>query len=184
MELYEMKPLFKKWEVILNENVNSLTSNKDHPNGCLVYMLYCLPNQKPFNLAYYMVKRVVGVIKSDKMVPPYGMILTRLYRHVSTIQPCPLTDGHFIVNHVMVPLTKRRVERFMVDEKRPHPPTSFSSSSQSHDEIDPVDNYQLSPITYHNQLPPILGALEEFKQTKGMFKCIGHFLSNMGKKRK
>ncbi|GKC62827.1 hypothetical protein Tco_1095425, partial [Tanacetum coccineum] len=87
---------------------------------------------------------------------------------------------------VMVPLTEGRVKRFMVDGKRPHPPTSSSSSSQSQsqEENDPVDNYQLNPIEYHNQLPRIPEALEEFKQTKGMFNCHGHFLSNLGKKNK
>ncbi|GKA32631.1 hypothetical protein Tco_0718998, partial [Tanacetum coccineum] len=79
MELNEMKPIFKKWEVILSENVISLAENKDHLNACLVYMLYFLATQKPFNLAYYMVKRMVGVIKNDRMVLPYGMLLTLLY---------------------------------------------------------------------------------------------------------
>ncbi|GJS13400.1 hypothetical protein Tco_0407872 [Tanacetum coccineum] len=118
------------------------------------------------------------------MVLPYGMLLTRLYRHVSTIQPCPLTDDHFLANHVMVHLTEGCAKRFMVDGKRPHPPTSSSSSSQSHNDIDSVDNFQLSPVSYHNQLPPIPRASKEFKQTKGMFKCLGRFFSNMTKKKK
>ncbi|GJX07301.1 hypothetical protein Tco_0195233 [Tanacetum coccineum] len=70
-ELSEMNPIFKKWETILSENVISFTGNKDHPNACLVYMLYCLVNQRPFNLAYYMTKRMVGVIKNDVIVLPY-----------------------------------------------------------------------------------------------------------------
>ncbi|GJU17669.1 hypothetical protein Tco_1145635 [Tanacetum coccineum] len=89
----------------------------------------------------------------------------------------------------MVPLTEGREKRFMVDGKRPHPPTSssFSSSqsqSQNQEDNDPVNNFELEPIEYCNQLPPIPGASEEFKQTKGMFKCLGHFLSNFGKKKK
>ncbi|GKD92316.1 hypothetical protein Tco_1372153 [Tanacetum coccineum] len=125
------KPIFKMLEVILSENVISLTGNKDHLNDCLVYMLYCLSTQKPFNLAYCMVKRMVGVIKKEKMVFPYGMLLTRLYRHVSTFQPCPLIDKHFLTPNVMVPLTARREKRLTVDEKRSQPSTSSSSSSES-----------------------------------------------------
>ncbi|GJS88228.1 hypothetical protein Tco_0770864 [Tanacetum coccineum] len=112
-----------------------------------------------------MAKRMVGVIKNNVVVLPYGMILTRLYRNVTTIQPCALTDGHFFTAYVMVPLTEGRVKRFLVDEKRPHPQTSSSSSSshsQSHDqeeeEVDPVSNYELDPIEYCDQLPPIPGA--------------------------
>ncbi|GKB65795.1 hypothetical protein Tco_0927207, partial [Tanacetum coccineum] len=128
MELSKMKLGFRKWETILSENVISLTGNKDHPNACLVYMLYCLVNRKPFNLAYYMVKRIASGVKHDVSSLSYGMLLTRLYRHVQTIQPCPTIDAHYLVDHVMVPLTEGRAKRFMVDEKRPHPQTSSSSS--------------------------------------------------------
>ncbi|GJX03149.1 hypothetical protein Tco_0189065 [Tanacetum coccineum] len=190
MELSKMKLGFRKWETILSENVFSLSRNKDHPNACLVYILFCLANRKPFNLAYYMAKRIVGVIKNDVMVLPYGMLLTRLYMQVLTIQPCPTIDAHLLTDHVMVPLTEGWVRRFLVDEKRPHPQTSSSSSStqsqpQDQEQIDLVDNYTLDPIEYCDQLLPIPGgASEEFKQTKGMFKCFDHFLSNHGKKKK
>ncbi|GKB95685.1 hypothetical protein Tco_0981822 [Tanacetum coccineum] len=164
MVLSEMKLDFKKWETILSENVISLSGNKDHPNVCLIYMLYCLANQKPFNLAYYIANRMESVIKSELMVLPYGMLLTRLYRH-------------------------ERAKRIMIDGKRPHPQTSLGSSSspsptQTQGEVDLVDNFTLDPVVYCDKLPPITGrASEEFKQTKGMFKYFGHFLSNLGKKK-
>nr|GEX69370.1 hypothetical protein [Tanacetum cinerariifolium] len=94
MELREMKPILKKWEVILCENVISLTGNKDHQNACLVCIHYCLATQKPFNLAYYMAKKMVGVIKNDVMMLPYGMLVTRLYRFMSDgIRPHPPTSS-------------------------------------------------------------------------------------------
>ncbi|GJW71905.1 hypothetical protein Tco_0128822 [Tanacetum coccineum] len=120
---------FRKWETILSENAISLSGNKDHPNACLVYMLYCLANQKCFNLTYYIAKRMASVFKSDLMVLPYAMIRTRLYRHVLAMEPRPTTDAHYLVDHVMVPLIKGRSHRFMVDGKRPHPQTSSGSSS-------------------------------------------------------
>lgn len=128
-----------------------------------------------------MAKRMVGVFKTDNMVLPYGMLLTRLFRHVSSIQPCPVTDYHFLADHFMVPLTEGRAKRITIDGKRPHPPTDLS------DEVDPtnepMENFQLNPIDYVEQLLEVPRASEEFKQTKGMFKCLGHFLSNMGKKK-
>ncbi|GJV97780.1 hypothetical protein Tco_1549357 [Tanacetum coccineum] len=137
-----------------------------------------------------MAKRMVSVIKNDMMVLPYGMLLTRLYRHVLTIQPCHVTDAHYLVDHVMVLLIKGRGHRFLVDGKRPHPQTSSSSSSsqsqsQDQEQINPSDNYTIDLVEYCNQLPPIPGgASEEFKQTKGMFNCFDHFLPNLGKKKK
>ncbi|GJS21407.1 hypothetical protein Tco_0450039 [Tanacetum coccineum] len=46
MIVSELKIEFKKWEVILSENAISLAENKDHPNACLCYMLYCLAIEK------------------------------------------------------------------------------------------------------------------------------------------
>ncbi|GJS15734.1 hypothetical protein Tco_0410206 [Tanacetum coccineum] len=162
MVLSKMKLDLKKWETILSENAISLSRNKDHPN--------C--DQK------------------DLMLLPYGMLFTCLYRHVLTTQLIAITDAHCLVDHVMVPLTEELAHKFMVDGKRRHPQTSSgASSSQSltltQGEFDPVDNFTLDPVVYCDQLPPIPGgASEEFKQTKGMFKCFGHFLSNIGKKNK
>ncbi|GJW94470.1 hypothetical protein Tco_0174142 [Tanacetum coccineum] len=161
----------------------------DHPNVCIAYMLYFLTIQKPFNLAYYITKRMESVTRSDVMVLPYGMLLTRLYRHVHTSHPIAISDIHYLVDHVMIPLTEGKTRKIMIDRKRPHPQTpsessSLSSHSQNQGKNDPVDNYTLDPIAYTNQLLPIEGGeFLEFKQTKGMFKCFGHFLSNLRKKK-
>ncbi|GJT88955.1 hypothetical protein Tco_1070672, partial [Tanacetum coccineum] len=98
-----------------------------------------------------MAKRMASVFKSDLMVLPYAMLLTRLYRHVLTMEPRPTTDVHYLVNHFMIPLTEGRAHRFMVDGKRPYLQTSSGSlSSQSQTpnqgEIDPVDNFTLNPL--------------------------------------
>ncbi|GJR31970.1 hypothetical protein Tco_1108202 [Tanacetum coccineum] len=193
MVIPELKVNIKKWETILSENVISLSGNKDHPNACLCYMLYCLTIGKPFNLAYYITKRMESVTKSDIMKLPYGMLLTRLFEHVRISHPFAITDNHYLVDHVMIPLSERRVFRIIPKGKRPHPqtPTLTESSEspsptpyQEEEENNPVNNYTLNPITYIDQLLPIEGRESpEFKQTKGMFKCFGHFLSNLGKKK-
>ncbi|GJU14684.1 hypothetical protein Tco_1142650 [Tanacetum coccineum] len=108
MVLFELKVDFKKWEIILSENSISLTGNKDRPNACLSYMLYCLTIGKPFNLAYYIAKRMESVTKSDVMALPYGMLLTRLFEHVRTSHPYAITDLYDLVDHVMIPLSKKR----------------------------------------------------------------------------
>ncbi|GJV85596.1 hypothetical protein Tco_1525494 [Tanacetum coccineum] len=180
---------FKKWETILSKNVVSLSGNKDHPNACMAYMLYCLTIHKQFNLAYYIAKIMESVTRSDVMVLPYGLLLTRLYRYVHTTYPFAISDIHYLVDHVMIPLTEEKSLRIMVDGKRPHPQTPLESSSspsptQNQEENDLVDNYTLDSIVYMNQLPPIEGGESpEFKQTKGILKCFSHFLSNLGKKK-
>ncbi|GKC06193.1 hypothetical protein Tco_0997803 [Tanacetum coccineum] len=183
----EMKGVFKKWETIISENVISLSGHKDHPNACLCYMLYCLVNEKPFNLAYYVAHRMISVTQSSEMTLPYAMLLTRLFKHVQTTHPYPLPNDFHLVNHVMIPLSSKRVFHFKSKGKRPCLPTPTPSNSGSDSpptpntnqgvENDPVDNYTLDPIPYLNQLPPIEGGESpEFKQTKGLFKCLFHYL--------
>ncbi|GJY02870.1 hypothetical protein Tco_0361022 [Tanacetum coccineum] len=61
-----------------------------------------------------------SVTKSDVMVLPYGMLLTRLYRHVHSSHSYAISDLHSLVDHVMIPLTEGKMHRVMIDEKRPH----------------------------------------------------------------
>ncbi|GJX91459.1 hypothetical protein Tco_0344785 [Tanacetum coccineum] len=138
-------------------NVISLTGNKDHLNACLCYMLYYLTIRKPFSLAYYIAKRMESVTKSDIMALPYGMLLIRLIEHVRISYPYVIMDVHYLVDHVMIPLSEKRVFRIMPKGKRPHPKTptptkSFESPSptphQEEEENDPVNNYTLDPIIY------------------------------------
>ncbi|GJX86075.1 hypothetical protein Tco_0336849 [Tanacetum coccineum] len=183
----EFKNAFNKWYLILNENVICLTGHKDHPNVSLCYMLYCLSIGKSFNLAYYIVHRMSSVTQSSQMTLPYAMLLTRLFRHVLAHHPQPLPNEFNLVDHVMIPLSSRRKTRIKTKGKRPR----YSNSSNCLDSSvipqeqgtssnvggDLVGNYTLDPIEYLNQLPPIEGGESpEFKQTKGMFRCLFHFL--------
>ncbi|GJT26114.1 hypothetical protein Tco_0906389 [Tanacetum coccineum] len=88
----KLKEVFKKWELILSENVISLTRPKDHPNASLCYMLYCLSIGKSFNLAYYIAHRMVSVTQSSDMTLLYAMLLTRLYKHVQANHPYALSN--------------------------------------------------------------------------------------------
>nr|GEV30420.1 hypothetical protein [Tanacetum cinerariifolium] len=142
----ELKTNFKKWEIILSKNAISLMGNKDHPNACLCYMLYCLATRKYFNLAYYIVNKMVSVTKSANMTLPYGMLLTRLIEHIRVSRPHTFSDDLYIIDHVMIPLSERRVFRIMPGGKihrlptpTPTPLESSESTSSSHqeEEIDP-----------------------------------------------
>ncbi|GJV92938.1 hypothetical protein Tco_1540751 [Tanacetum coccineum] len=87
----------------------------------------------------------------------------------------------------MIPVSEKRVYRFKDKGKRPRLPTPTPPDTESSDspsptphqnmENDPVEKYTLDPIPYMNQLPPIEGGESpKFKQTKGMFKCLFHYL--------
>jgi hypothetical protein len=143
-------------------------------------MLYSLSVRKPFNLAYYMAKRMADIPVHGTTAMPYGMLLTRLFRFISPIPPTPnrLRLDYSLIPHTFVPLSDKIM--YKAQGKRPHPPTSSSSSSMSED--DNLPNSRLPPLEYQSQLPAIANESEEFKQTKGMFKNIGRFLGKMKKK--
>nr|GEU32462.1 hypothetical protein [Tanacetum cinerariifolium] len=127
----ELKEVFKKWELILSENVISLTGHKDHPKSSLCYMLYCLSIGKSFNLAYYIVHQMVSVTQSSDMTLPYAMLLTRLYKHVRANHPYALSNDFQLVDHLMIPLSNKRVFRLKTKSKRPRFLTPTPSDSDS-----------------------------------------------------
>jgi hypothetical protein len=54
-------PKFKKWEELLRANVITTIGNHDHINVYLCYMLYSFFIRQPFNLAYFMTKRMADI---------------------------------------------------------------------------------------------------------------------------
>ncbi|GJY93030.1 hypothetical protein Tco_0508812 [Tanacetum coccineum] len=72
---------------------------------------------------------MVSVTKSVDMTLPYGMLLTRLFKHVRVAHPHAFSDDHYLVDHVMIPLSEKRVFRIMPSGKRPRLPTSTPSES-------------------------------------------------------
>ena len=181
METNELKPQFKKWEEILRANVISTIGNRDHVNTCLCYMLYSISIGQPFNLAYYLARRMADIPLVGKTALPYGMLLTRLFRAISPIPPNDkgMHLDYFLVPHIFVPLSDKRV--FKNKGKRTRSPTPSSSSSGMSDD-DKLPNSKLPPLEYLQALPIIDNASEEFKQTKGMFKCFGRYLNKLKRK--
>ena len=121
MELNELMPQFKKWEEILRANVISTIGNRDHINLCLSYMMFSLSTRQPFNLAYYMAKRMADIPVQGTTAMPYGMLLTRLYRYISPIPPTPngLRLEYSLIPHTVAPLSDKRT--YLAQGKRPHP---------------------------------------------------------------
>ncbi|GJR71184.1 hypothetical protein Tco_0083549 [Tanacetum coccineum] len=76
---HEIEPTLKPLEEIIRENVFCLGGNWDHVPACLCYMLYVVHSEK-FNLAYFMAKRMEWVTRQKRLILPYGMLLTHLFK--------------------------------------------------------------------------------------------------------
>ncbi|GJU33706.1 hypothetical protein Tco_1182060, partial [Tanacetum coccineum] len=151
----------KQWEELIRENVFGLGGHRDRLPACLAHMLYCVVAEEQYNLAYFFVKRIECARATPTANLPYGMFLTRLYRHVMETYP-HLDNGIYdIVNRVMRPLVLKQTRRPRSDRgKARHSVSSSSShhqgtSSLQHDDDDDVETSRASTpssTTYLNSL--------------------------------
>ncbi|GJS40941.1 hypothetical protein Tco_0565984 [Tanacetum coccineum] len=104
----ELSPDMKQWEELIRENVFGLGGHRDHLPACLAHMLYCVVAEEQYNLAYFFVKRIECARANPTANLPYGMFLTRLYRHIMEAYP-HLDNGIYdIVDRVMRPLALKQ----------------------------------------------------------------------------
>ncbi|GJR83980.1 hypothetical protein Tco_0154765 [Tanacetum coccineum] len=161
----ELSPDMKQWEELIRENVFGLGGHWDHLLACLAHMLYCVVAEEQYNLAYFFVKRIECARANPTANLPYGMFLTRLYRHIMEVYP-HLDNGIYdIVDRVMRPLALKQTRRPRSDHgKACHSISSSSShhhgtlSHQHHDDDDDVKMSRAStpsPTTYLNSLDPL-----------------------------
>ncbi|GJY57551.1 hypothetical protein Tco_0456666 [Tanacetum coccineum] len=126
----EIVPTLKPLEEIIRENIFCLGGNRDHVSACLCYMLYYVARSEKFNLAYYMAKRMEWVTKQPRLILPYGMILTRLFRFVMSESPELLNESCVLYDRVMNPLTAQQEQKTRKDRgTRRGRHSTFSSSA-------------------------------------------------------
>nr|GEU53753.1 hypothetical protein [Tanacetum cinerariifolium] len=134
---YQTNPLFPDEIItyILNDQEGG---NRDHVPACLCYMLSCVARSEKFNLAYYMAKLTERVIKQSRLIVPYGMLLTRLFKFVMSEIHKLLNESYVLYDRVMNPLTtqQERKTRLDHDTRRGRHFTSssfaFNQPSSSH----------------------------------------------------
>ncbi|GJW31589.1 hypothetical protein Tco_0051621 [Tanacetum coccineum] len=161
----EIMSTLKPLEEIIWENVLWLGDNQDHVPACLCYVLYYVVNSKKFNLAYYMVKRMEWVTKESRLIIPYGMLLTRLFKFVKNKNHDLYKESYVLYDRVMNSLIAKQERKTRKDRgtRRGRHSTSssfaFDQSSSSHLKNDDDGNGEgtsrastPSPIRYVNSL--------------------------------
>ncbi|GJU36541.1 hypothetical protein Tco_1184895 [Tanacetum coccineum] len=85
--------------------------HKDHVSACLCHMLYCIETSTPYNLAFFILKRMEKTRNKPKELLPHGMLLTRLFKHLVSVSP-ELAINHYLshdrVMHLLAPYYKRK----------------------------------------------------------------------------
>ncbi|GJX07045.1 hypothetical protein Tco_0194977 [Tanacetum coccineum] len=107
----EIQTHMKPWVDIIRENAICLGGHRDHVSACLCHMLYCIETSTPYNLAFFILKRMEKTRFKPKELLPYGMLLTRLFKHVVSISP-ELAFGHYLSHdramHPLAPHYERK----------------------------------------------------------------------------
>ncbi|GJW99485.1 hypothetical protein Tco_0183399 [Tanacetum coccineum] len=127
----EIRTHMKPWVEIIRENVFCQGGHKDHVSACLCHMLYCIETSTPYNLAFFILKRMERTRFKPKELLPYGMLLTRLFKHVVSISPELAFDHYLSHDRAMHPLAPHHERKTRADrgKKRPCEPNASSSST-------------------------------------------------------
>ncbi|GKA32096.1 pentatricopeptide repeat-containing protein [Tanacetum coccineum] len=125
----------KPWVDIIRENSICLGGHKDHVSACLCHMLYCIETSTRYNLAFFILKRLEKTRSKPKELLLYGMILTRLFKHVVSVFPELAIDRYISHDRVMHPLAphyerKTRSDRGKKRSRKSN--ASFSSTTLNH----------------------------------------------------
>nr|GEV17623.1 ribosomal protein L7Ae/L30e/S12e/Gadd45 [Tanacetum cinerariifolium] len=159
----------KRWEELIRKNVFGLGGHRDHLLTSLAHMLYCIVAEEQYNLAYFFVKRIECARATPTANLPYGMFLTRFYRHVMEHYPHLDNDIYNVVDRVMRPLALKQTQEPQSDRGKARHSVSSTyahhnyGSSSHHGDDDEDDGASCpstpSPTTYllpfTTQLPRI-----------------------------
>ncbi|GJY29869.1 hypothetical protein Tco_0405636 [Tanacetum coccineum] len=124
------------------EGLNTRTRHRqkidDYVPACLCYMLYCISRSEKFNLAYYMAKRMEWVIKQARLILPYGMLLTCLFKFIMSESLELVNESYVLYDCIMNPLTsqqERKTRKYCGTRRGCHSTSStsaFDHPSSSH----------------------------------------------------
>ncbi|GJV46180.1 hypothetical protein Tco_1430716 [Tanacetum coccineum] len=127
----EIQTHMKPWVDIIHENAISLGGHMDHVSACLCHMLYCIETSTPYSLAFFILKRMEKTRNKPKELLPYGMLLTRLFKHVMSVSPELAIDHYISHDKVMHPLAPHYERKTRSDHCKKRPCDSNASSSST-----------------------------------------------------
>ncbi|GJR67566.1 hypothetical protein Tco_0013631 [Tanacetum coccineum] len=188
IETNELFDHLRPCELVIRENVYSAIGNRDHTQAIIALMLYCLENGQPFNLAYFIIRRMYFFRDRRDKVLPYGMILTRLFKNLKVnMEKHPFDERYKLVPRKMSSLKAKQPKkppskrtRNVGKFKRVELTTSSSTESPPSDNGD-LPSTKLSPRSYSRALKDDPNMSKEQRETRGMFKNLGRALHNFAR---
>ncbi|GJW14820.1 hypothetical protein Tco_0018953 [Tanacetum coccineum] len=169
IETNELFDHLRPCELVIRENVYSAIGNRDHTQAVIALMLYCLQNGQPFNLAYFIIRRMYFFRDRRDKVLPYGMILTRLFKNLKG----NIAQNSFDERYKLIP---RKMSSLKAKQPKRPPPkrtrnvgkskcTQLSISSST--ESPPLDNGDLPGTTFTQSIIGLLRMIRTCPRNKG-----------------
>ncbi|GJW50866.1 hypothetical protein Tco_0092217 [Tanacetum coccineum] len=102
----------RPYGLVIRENVYSAIGNRDHTQAVIALMFYYLENGQPFNLAYFIIRRMDFFRDRRDKVLPYGMILTRLFKNLKAdMEKHPFDERYKLVPRKMSSLKAKQPKK-------------------------------------------------------------------------
>ncbi|GKD46838.1 hypothetical protein Tco_1271483, partial [Tanacetum coccineum] len=182
IETNEIFDHLRPCKLVIRENIYPAIGNRDHTQAVIALMLYCLENRQPFNLAYFIIRRMYFFKDRQDKVLPYDMILTRLFKNLKA----NMAQGSFDERYKLVP---RKISSLKAKQPKKPPQkrtrnvgkskrTQLSTSSST--KSLPSDNEDL-PRSYSRALKDDPNMSKEQREIRGMFKNLGRALHNFAR---
>ncbi|GJV65387.1 hypothetical protein Tco_1476215 [Tanacetum coccineum] len=168
----ELRQDMKRWEELIRENVFGLGGHRDHLPASLAHMLYCIVAEEQYNLAYFFVKRIECARATPTANLPYGMFLTRLYRHVMEHYP-HLDNG---IYNVFDRVMRDDDEDDGASRASTASPTTYLNSLQplNYQRYDiPTSSQQDDDLLFERQINLLNQTQQMHKELRGGFKSFG-----------
>ncbi|GJY07932.1 hypothetical protein Tco_0374986 [Tanacetum coccineum] len=93
------------------------------------FELYCIKTSTRYNLAFFVLERMEKTRSKPKELLPYGMLLTRLFKHVVSVFTELAIDRYISHDRVMPPLAPHYERKTRSDHDKKRPRKSNASSS-------------------------------------------------------
>nr|GEY02218.1 hypothetical protein [Tanacetum cinerariifolium] len=175
-------------KLVIKENIYSTIGNRDHTQAIIALVLYCLDNGQPFNLSYFIIRRMYYFRDQIDKVLPYDIILMCLFKNLKA----NMVDHPFDEHYILVP---RKMSSLKAKQPKKPPPkrtknvgkykraqltTSSLSDSPSMDNGD-LPSTKLSFRSYSRALPNRTNMSQDQRETRGMFKNLARVLHKFAK---
>ncbi|GJZ33601.1 hypothetical protein Tco_0579037 [Tanacetum coccineum] len=83
----ELRRDFIFWNEVIKSNGIGEETNSQYVLASSCHMIYCILNRRPYNFTYFLAKRITHIKNSLECPMSYGMLLTRLFKHFTLMNP-------------------------------------------------------------------------------------------------